>query len=198
MVIHLDIGTVVKHIQGTIDVDFQRRGDILRLRFALFAKEVVQIPQDWHVFRARVLQIVPVHKPCAAVNDRLFNRGKPLLAADDKVTQRQDKITFQGDRVFIIRIVQVYIHRIDVVSGVRGNVNDLPLSSKLLYQRPVLIFRVCYDNVVLRQKEHIDDLTLGRKGLAAAGRPQEQAVGVFQVLAVRHNQVVTKGVETVI
>src|SRR5699024_910814 len=142
---------------------------------------VVQVPQDRHVFRARVLQIVPVHKPCAAVNDRLFNGGKPLLAADDKVTQRQDKITFQGDRVFIVRIVQVNFHRIDVVGGVRGNVNDLPLVSKLFYQRSILIFRVCYDNVVLRQKKHIDDLTLGRERFATAGRTQEQTVGIFQV-----------------
>ena len=150
MVVHVNVGTVIEHIQGAIDVDFQRRSDILCLRLRLFQKQPIQVAQDRHILRARVLQVIPVHKPRAAVNDGPLNRGKPFLAADNQVTQRQDKITFQCDGVFIIRIVQVNVHRIDIVGGSRGNVNDLPLGSKLLYQRPVLIFRVRNNDVILR------------------------------------------------
>ena len=39
MFIHLDIGTVVEHVKGTIDIDFQRRCDILCLRFILFSMQ---------------------------------------------------------------------------------------------------------------------------------------------------------------
>ena len=62
-------------------------------------------------------------------------------------------VTFQGDRVFIVRIVQVNVHRIDVVGGVRGNVNDLPLVSKLFYQRSILIFRVVKAHLPARAKK---------------------------------------------
>ena len=149
VIVHINVGAVVKHIQGTIDIDFQCGGDILRLRLGLLQKQLIQVAQDWHIFRERVLQIIPVHKPRAAVNDGPLNRGKSLLAADNQVTQRQDKITFQGDGVFIIRIVQVNVHRIDIVGGGRRNINDLPLGAKLLHQRSVLIFRVGNDDVVL-------------------------------------------------
>ena len=37
------------------------------------------------------------------------------------------------DRVFIIGIVQIDVHRVDVVRGSRGNINDLPLGTELLY-----------------------------------------------------------------
>ena len=133
MVVHINVRPMVKHIQGTVDVDFQRRGDILRLRLGLFQKQPVQVSQDRHILRARVLQVIPVHQPCAAVNNGPLNRGKPLLAADHQVAQGQDKIAFQRDGVFIIRIVQVNVHRIDIVGGSRGNVNDLPLGAELLY-----------------------------------------------------------------
>lgn len=103
----------------------------------------------------------------------------PFFAPDDKVTQRQDKITFQSDRVFIIGIVQIDVHRVDVVRGSRGNINDLPLGTELLYQRPILIFRVSDNDVVLRQKEHIDDLTLGRERFAASWGTEKQPIGVF-------------------
>ena len=87
MVVHVNVGTVIEHIQGAIDVDFQRRSDILRLRLRLFQKQLIQVAQDRHIFRAWVLQIIPVHKPRAAVNDGPLNRGKPFLAADNQVTQ---------------------------------------------------------------------------------------------------------------
>ena len=105
VVVHVNVRPMVEHIQGTIDVDFQRRGDILCLRLRLFQKQLIQVAQDRHILRAGGLQIIPVHKPCAAVNDGPLNRGKPLLAANNQVTQRQDKIAFQCDGVFIVRIV---------------------------------------------------------------------------------------------
>ena len=179
VLIHLDIGTVVEYVQGAVHIDFQRRCDVLGLRLALLPQKPVQVPQDWHLLRARILQVVPVHQTGAAVNDGFLNRGKPLLAPNDKVAQGKYKITFQRHRVFIIRIVQVDVHWVDIVGGIGGNVNHLPLCAEALHQGAVLILRICNDDVVLRQKEHVDDLTLGREGLAAARRPQEKPVGVL-------------------
>ena len=48
VLIHLDIGTVVEHVKGTIDIDFQRSCDILCLRFRLD----VYKRQDCACFRA--------------------------------------------------------------------------------------------------------------------------------------------------
>ena len=46
VVVHVNVRPMVEHIQGTIDVDFQRRGDILCLRLRLFQKQPVQVAQD--------------------------------------------------------------------------------------------------------------------------------------------------------
>ena len=70
--------------------------------------------------------------------------------------------------------------------------------SKLAHQRTILIFGIGNDDVILGQKKYIDNFTLGTKGFTTAGCTQKQTVRVFQVLPVSHNQVVGKGVETVI
>ena len=54
-VIDVDRSAVVEHVQGAGNVDFQRRGDVLRLLFLLGAEQVIQILQDGHVLRARVV-----------------------------------------------------------------------------------------------------------------------------------------------
>ena len=69
---------------------------------------------------------------------------------------------------------------------------------KTLYQRIILTLGITDDHVVVRNQIGVGDLPLGAERLAAAGRAQNQTVGRFQPLAIYHDQVVGKGVQTVI
>ena len=39
------------------------------------------------------------------VDDRLFNRLQPFLAADYQLAERQDEVSFQGDRIIFWRVL---------------------------------------------------------------------------------------------
>ena len=78
---------MVKHPQRTIDVDFQSRGDTLRLPFFLLSQAVVQITERGHILRLRVVQIFLVDQRQAAVNDRLLFRLHAIPCAHDKFAQ---------------------------------------------------------------------------------------------------------------
>ena len=67
-----------------------------------------------------------------------------------------------------------------------------------LHQRSVLCLRVADDNIIVRHKERVADLTLCAEGLAGTGSAQNQTVGVLQLFAVNHNQVVGQGVQAII
>ncbi len=61
-----------------------------------------------------------------------------------------------------------------------------------------LTFRVADDNIIVRHEERIADLTLCAEGFTGTGSAQNQTVGVLQLFAVNHNQVVGQGIQTVI
>ena len=98
---------MIEHIQGAGDVDFQRRGNVLRFLLVLGAEQVIQILQDRHILRARVVQVIVVDQPDAAVDDGFLYRLQALFAAHDQLTQRQNEVRFEGQRAFIVRIIQV-------------------------------------------------------------------------------------------
>ena len=106
---------MVEHSQRTIDVDFQCRGDTLRLPFLLLPQAVVQITERRHILRLRVVQIFLVDQRQAAVNDRLFLRLHAIPCAHDKFAQGKNEVRFHAQRVIIVRIVEVNVHRVDVV-----------------------------------------------------------------------------------
>ena len=54
-VIQFHIRLMVEHTQRTIDVDFQCRGDTLRLPLFLLPQTVVQITKRRHILRLRVI-----------------------------------------------------------------------------------------------------------------------------------------------
>ena len=54
-VIQFHIRLMVEHTQRTINVDFQCRGDTLRLPFLLLPQAVVQITERRHIFRLRIV-----------------------------------------------------------------------------------------------------------------------------------------------
>ena len=83
-----------------------------------------------------------------------------------------------------------------MVGTIRGDLNDL--STQALDQRGVFTHRVNHHNTVIGSEEHIDKLTLCRKGLAGACGAKVQAVGRFQLFAVCHNDIVGKSVHSVV
>ena len=149
---------MVEHPQRTIDVDFQCRGNTLRLPLLLLPQAVVQITERRHILRLRVIQIFLVDQRQAAVNDRLFFRLHAIPCAHDKFTQGKNKVRFHSQRVIIVRIVEVNVHRVDVVlTGGRDMDN---LTAQRFHQRIILSLWVCHDNIVRCGKEHVCDLTL--------------------------------------
>ena len=195
-VIQFHIGLMVEHTQRTIDVDFQCRGDTLCLSFLLLPQAVVQITERRHIFRLRVIQIFLVDQRQAAVDDRLFFRLHAIPCAHDKFAQGKNEVRFHAQGVIIVRVVQVNIHRVDVV--LTGGRNMDNLTAQCFHQWIILAFRVCHDNIVRCGKEHVGDLTLCTERLTAAGCAEDQAVRVFELFAVCHNHVVGHCVQTII
>ena len=74
-----------------------------------------------------------------------------------------------------------------------GDFNDL--SVQTLHQRSVLGFGVADDDVVVGDEEHVGDLPLCGKALAAAGSTKDEAVGVLETLAIYHDEVVRQRVQ---
>lgn len=61
-----------------------------------------------------------------------------------------------------------------------------------------LTFRVTDDDIIVRHEERIADLTLCAEGFTGTGSAQNQTVGVLQLFAVNHNQVVGQGVQAIV
>ena len=61
-----------------------------------------------------------------------------------------------------------------------------------------LTFRVTDDDIIVRHEERITDLTLCAEGFTGTGSAQNQTVGVLQLFAVNHNQVVGQSIQTVV
>ena len=165
-VIQFHIRLMVEHSQRTIDVDFQRCGDTLRLPFLLLPQAVVQITERRHILRLRVVQIFLVDQRQAAVNDRLFLRLHAIPCAHDEFAQGKNKVRFHAQRVIIVRIVQIDVHRVDVVlTGGRDMDN---LTAQRFHQRIILSLRVCNDNIVRCGEKHVCNFTLCRETFTAA------------------------------
>ena len=187
---------MVEHIEGAGHIDFQRRGDVLRLFFLLRPQEVIQILQNGHILRARVVQIVLIDQPHTAVDDGFLHRLQALLAAHNQLAQAENEVGLEGQWTFIIRVVQVQIHGVDVVGGSRRNLNDLPMQT--LHQRCVLRFRVTDDDIIRSEQETVGDLSLGAEGLAGTRRTENQTIGVFQQLSVHHDEVVGQSIDAIV
>ena len=170
-VVDVHVGPVIEHIQTAGDVDFQRRGDEMGLLFLLFQQKVIQVLQDGHILRPGVGQIVPVDQPDAAVNDGLFHRLQPVLAAHHNVAEGQQEIHLQRQRAFIVRIVQVEVHRIDVLLAGGGNLDNLSLQP--VDQGKILRLRVTDNDVVICNEENIEDFPLCAETLTTSGSAKD-------------------------
>ena len=192
-VFNVDVGAVVEHVERAGNVDFKGCGDVLRLLFLLPPQLVIQVLQNRHILRLRVAEIIPVHHAHTAVDDGLFHRHEAVLAAHDQLAEGEDKVGFQAQRVFIVRIVEIQVHRVDVMRACGGDFNDLPVQT--LHKWSVFGFGVTDDNIVVGNEEHVGDLPLCGKALAAAGSTKDEAVGVLETLAVYHDEVVRQRVQ---
>ena len=85
-----------------------------------------------------------------------------------------------------------------MVGAVGRDLHHKPVTAELAHQRGIFPHRVQYDNAVIGGEEHVHKLPFPGEALPAPRHPQVQPVGVLQLLAVRHDDVVGKGVEAVI
>ena len=132
----------------------------------------------------------------ASVDNSLLYRLQAFLSADDQLTQGQDEIRLQGNRVIFLRVVRIDVHGVDVLRAGRADLDDLPF--KPLYQSCIFCLRIADDDIVIRHQEGIGHFTLGTEGFTGARCSEDQAVRVFQELSVHHDQVVGNGIQPVI
>jgi len=78
----------------------------------------------------------------------------------------------------------------------RTDLNDLP--AETFNQWTVLRLRIRDDHIIIRYKECICDLPFGSKRFAGTRCAKDQAIRVFQLLPVYHDQVVGKGIQPII
>ena len=145
--VHIGCCPVIEHIEGAVDIDFKGRGDILRLRFRLLPQLVVQIAERRHVLRLRVMQIGLVYQRDTPVDDRFLHRKQPVAPACDQFAKGQYEVCFQGKGFILVGVIQIQVHRVQIVLRNRGNPDHLP--AELLHQRSVFRFWIADDDVVV-------------------------------------------------
>ena len=164
--------------------------------FLLLEQGIVEVFQNRHSFRERVFKECLVNLVNAAVNHRFFYRLQALLAAHNQLTQGENKIGFQGNGVVLLGVIAVDVHGVDILSGGGADFDDLAFQT--CHQRCIFRFGVANDDIVTGGEEGVGNFTLCRKRLAGTGGAENQAIGVFQLFPVNHNQIVGKSVQTVI
>ena len=195
-IIQLYIGLMVEYVQGTIDIDLQGCGDALCLRLRLLPEDVIQISQDRHILRSWILEVPLIHNREASVDDRLFFRFDAAAASHDQLAQRQDEVRLEPQRVIVIGVIQIDIHRIDIVLAGRGNMNHL--SAQRQHQCIILGLRIADDDVIHRHQKCIQYLPLPCEGLTGSRRTENQPIRILQLLPIHHDHVAGKRVEPVV
>ena len=164
--------------------------------FVLLQKGIIQVLKDWHILRGRIVEISLVDLMHTTVDNRLFDRLQAILTAHNQLTEGQDKIGFQCYGVVILRVVQVDVHRVDIVGT--GRTDFYHLTIELVNQSRIFRFGVADDNIVICNQERIGDFTLCGKGFTGTGSTQNQPVGVLELLSVHHDKVVRQGIQPII
>jgi hypothetical protein len=71
----------------------------MKSKLERFAGDSLRADRFLELARLGTDEKLPVHQPDATVDDRLFHGFKPLLAANDKLAQKENKVSFQGEGV---------------------------------------------------------------------------------------------------
>ena len=93
-----------------------------------------------------------------AVNDRLFYRLQALFSAHHQLTQRKNKVSFQGQGIIFLGVVGIDVHGVDELGAVGADFDDLTLQT--IHQRRVFAFGVVDDNIIVRHQKCIGNFTL--------------------------------------
>ena len=195
-VFNIHVRPVIEQVQRTFDVNFQCSCHMVGFLFVLCQKCIVEILQQWHILRHRIFKVGLINLVDTAVNDCLFHRLQPFLAAHNQFAERQNKICLQRNGIIFLTVIAVDVHGVDILSAGRADFNDLTAHAR--HKRCVLAFRITHDDVIIRSKKSIGDLTLCRKTLSGTRCAENQTVGRFQFFPVNHNQIVGKRVQTII
>ena len=193
----LYVGLVVEQVKGAGAIELQGGCHTAGLRLRLLQKLLVQVLEQGRLAVPDPQGHIPVDQPHTAVNHGLFDGLQAVLAAHHQFTQGQQKIRFHGKRAFVIVQIKLDVHRVDMVGGAGRDLHHL--AAQPPHQRGIFPHRIDNDNAVFGDSEkHVDDLALCGKTLAGARGAEIQAVGRFQLLAIRHDDVVGKGVHAVV
>ena len=195
-VVQLHIGAVVEYVQGTGDIEFQRRCHIGRFRLLHSEQFFIQIAQDRHLLRHGIGQERTVDLPESAVDDTLFLRPDAFAPAQHQLAQGQHEVGFQAQRFFFIRIVEIEIQRVDVIAAGGRNTDDL--TAEALHKRVVFAFGIADEHIILRNQKNVGNLSLCGEGFAGTGCAKDDAIGRLQFLTVCNDHVVGQCVQTVV
>ena len=139
-------------------IDFKGSGDTLCLRLTLTAQDVVEVFENRHLLRDRIGKIVLIHLANAAVDDGLFHRLQPVLAAHNQLTHGEDEVRLQSQRVFLFRVVHIDVQRVDVVGAYRRDADDL--TAELLHKGIILRLGIADDDVIFCDEEGVGHFPL--------------------------------------
>lgn len=95
---------------------------------------------------------------------------QPVLAAHDKLTERQNKVGFQGQRVFILGVVQVDVQRVYIVFAGRRQFHHLPMQP--IHKGVILGLWITDIHIVRGAEEHAHNLGFTAHTFAASRCPQ--------------------------
>ena len=160
------IAAVTEDVQRTGGEQFQRKGNILCLRFRLFQQLQTQSGQRGHI--ANILCLL-VDRCNTAVNDGLVLGTHTVLV--DLLDQGHDELGLNHNGVALTVTVN-HIHGVQLVLATGFQGNDRGIGTQGLNQCAVLVFRVTDQDFILRGKQNVCNLLFGEEGLACAGNTQ--------------------------
>lgn len=180
---------VTEHVQRTGGEQLQRQGDLLGLRLRLFQQLLPEGTERGDLLRPGGIHI---HSGGASVDDRLVLGADTVLV--DLFHQGHDELRLLHQGI-VLAVALDQIQSVQPVLAASGDVEHAAyIRGNALDERLVLVFRVAYEDLVVRIEDELKDHLLDEEGLAAAGDAQHKARLIHQVLPVTENEVVGDGV----
>ena len=113
-----------------------------------------------------------------------------------QLTQRKNKVGFQGQRIILLGVVGVDVHGVDKLGAVGADFDDLTFQT--IHQRRVFAFGIIDNNIIICHQKGVGNFTFCRETFARAGSAQNQAIRVLQLLPIHHDKVIGQGVQAII
>ena len=201
-VAHVHVRAMIEQVERAVHVRVDSLCHVVRILVPMACGRVpnhdqggVQFRQGRHIVRARVFEVAGVHYARGFLDDGFLAEGEHA-GADNDLEHGHEKVDLERDRIVAVAVVGMDVHGVDVFGAGRRNPDHLTVQFR--HERRVFALGIAHDHVVAGQDEHDEHLPLGRERFAAAGRAEDQPVGIFEQLAVHHDQVVAQRVDAVI